>query len=145
MAFLGSKLLLKKTSISTATLNFNLPVLVYFSASWCPPCQRFTPMLIEFYQKVNDKSKECEVILASLDKTSQKFEEYFNIMPWLSIPYEQTELTSTLARNYTVQTIPTLVLVNEQGKMLANDCRDQVAANKEKALETFKNILKKSK
>ena len=28
-------------------------VLYYFSAHWCPPCRRFTPMLAEFY-KVNN-------------------------------------------------------------------------------------------
>eukprot|EP01083_Nonionella_stella_P200626 734581_1 len=26
-------------------------VLLYFSASWCPPCKQFTPVLSEFYTK----------------------------------------------------------------------------------------------
>ena len=27
---------------------------IYFSAHWCPPCRNFTPMLAEFYNKVNE-------------------------------------------------------------------------------------------
>ena len=30
-------------------------VLYYFSAHWCPPCRRFTPMLAEFYKVKNSQ------------------------------------------------------------------------------------------
>ena len=30
-------------------------VLYYFSAHWCPPCRRFTPMLAEFYKVSNSQ------------------------------------------------------------------------------------------
>lgn len=32
-------------------------VCLYFSAFWCPPCQNFTPVLKEFYLKVNNVPK----------------------------------------------------------------------------------------
>jgi len=32
-------------------------VCLYFSAFWCPPCQNFTPVLKDFYLKVNKVPK----------------------------------------------------------------------------------------
>ncbi len=37
---------------------------VYFSASWCPPCQRFTPMLIKAYSD-SLKGKNFEIVFVS--------------------------------------------------------------------------------
>ena len=64
---------------STANKYFAL----YFSAKWCGPCRKFTPILIDFY---NDNSN-FEVIFVSLDKDINEFNEYFSKMPWKSLPY----------------------------------------------------------
>lgn len=37
---------------------------VYFSASWCPPCQRFTPKLVEAYTS-SLKDKNLEIVFVS--------------------------------------------------------------------------------
>jgi thiol-disulfide isomerase/thioredoxin len=50
---------------------------LYFSASWCPPCKAFTPLLTEFY---NTAKKTCpdefEIIFVSSDRTQEEFDEY---------------------------------------------------------------------
>jgi nucleoredoxin len=60
---------------------------VYFSAHWCPPCRAFTPILSEFYKKVNEASKVLEVVFCSSDGNDAAFERYFAEMPWLAVPY----------------------------------------------------------
>ena len=37
---------------------------VYFSASWCPPCKRFTPKLVEAYTN-HLKGKNLEIVFVS--------------------------------------------------------------------------------
>ena len=143
MAFLGKSLLLAKKTVSLETLNFKIPLLIYFSASWCPPCRAFTPILVDFYNSVNSKEKKCEVVFASLCRSDLDYAGYYDKMPWLSIPYSERKLVENLGMKYGVKTVPSLILVDEQGKALFNDCRREVENKKEKALETFKNYLSK--
>ena len=58
---------------------------LYFSAHWCPPCRLFTPILIDFYNKINEKEKKFEIIFISSDQSSQQFDEYYNTMPWAAV------------------------------------------------------------
>jgi len=49
---MGSSLVVKLgKKTHTRTLTNNGRVLIYFSAKWCSPCRKFTPELIEFYNK----------------------------------------------------------------------------------------------
>lgn len=51
-------------------------VLVYFSAHWCPPCQRFTPILADFY-KDHSERLGFEILFVSSDRKEQKMMDYF--------------------------------------------------------------------
>jgi nucleoredoxin len=52
--------------ISVDTLKQNDVVGVYFSGSWCAPCQKFTPQLIETYKTLKQAAdKKFEVIFVS--------------------------------------------------------------------------------
>ena len=141
MAFLGKSLISKTGTSLTSTISFTSPFLIYFSASWCPPCRGFTPALIEFYNKVNSPSKQCEIVFASLDESKQEYEEYYKKMPWLAFPFEEKQLVSELAKKYLVESIPSLILVNAQGDNLLKDCRSEVANRGVGALKVFKDLL----
>ena len=143
MAFLGKTLLCKPGMSIPNTLSFKTPLLIYFSASWCPPCRGFTPVLTDFYNAVNSPTKQCEIIFASLDQSDQEFKDYFSKMPWLAIQYEEKDLINQLAQKYSVQSIPSLVQINGKGESLISDCRSEVASKGVSALILFKQALLK--
>jgi nucleoredoxin len=88
---------------------------LYFSAQWCPPCQQFTPMLIETYNKLKKEGKDFEIVYISRDRDAKGFNEYFHKMPWLAIPYENTSVSrSMLSKAMGVDGIPCLVMVDQE-------------------------------
>lgn len=72
----------KKTDKASSSSDNNNPPLLglYFSASWCPPCQRFTPLLIDFYKIAKEVSpNDFEIVFISSDKNQEEFDEYVSI------------------------------------------------------------------
>ena len=100
-------------------------------------------VLSDFYIALNSPVPQVEVIFASLDENKESFESYYSKMPWLSLPFEEKELIEGLSRKYNVQTIPTLLLVNSNGDVLADNCRNLVVSKGNAALEVFKSLLPK--
>ncbi len=62
--FRNGNLLSKDGQVSALDALRGKYVGVYFSASWCPPCQRFTPMLVEAYTS-SLKAKNLEIVFVS--------------------------------------------------------------------------------
>jgi len=83
-------------------------VMLYFSASWCPPCRAFTPALIDFY-KQNKANKNFEVVFCSWDSNEKEFDTYYGTHPWLAMKRKDVD---ELANQLGVRTIPSLVVVN---------------------------------
>ncbi|CAH1232255.1 NXN [Branchiostoma lanceolatum] len=108
------------------------PVGLYFSAHWCPPCRKFTPVLAQAYQKIKDDNKDFEIIFASSDRAPESFNDYFKTMPWLALPYEDPR-KKTLSQMYGIAGIPTLIIVEnlQTGKIITKEGRDAVIADPE--------------
>ncbi len=55
-----------------------------------------------------------EIILVSQDKHDFAFDDYFKMMPWLSLSFENKEFRYFLKDYYKIKGIPTLILIDSQ-------------------------------
>jgi nucleoredoxin len=105
-------------------------VALYFSAYWCPPCQRFTPELAETYKAIKAARDDFELVFVSGDRDAAQFREYFATMPWLALPFEEKRYEA-LSSHFEVEGIPTLVLLSPEGKVITTKGRAAVSADPE--------------
>ncbi|XP_047318776.1 probable nucleoredoxin 1 [Impatiens glandulifera] len=95
-------------------------VALYFSASWCGPCKRFTPTLVEAYNELTSKG-DFEIVFVSADEDEESFTSYFSKMPWLAIPYSDSEVRESLDSVFEVNGIPFLVFIDDTGEVVMNE------------------------
>ncbi|KAK7200041.1 tryparedoxin 1 [Novymonas esmeraldas] len=108
-------------------------VFFYFSASWCPPCRGFTPLLKEFYDKLHE-SKNFEVIFTSWDEEEDDFNGYYAKMPWLAIPFSKRNIVEALTKHFKVNSIPTMIGVDaDSGDIVTTRARQMVVTDPEGA------------
>lgn len=98
---------------------------LYFSASWCGPCRRFTPTLVEVYNEVEPKG-DFEVVFITADEDDESFNSYFSKMPWLAIPFSDSDTRSSLDELFHVRGIPHLVLLDGTGKVVTEEGVDVI-------------------
>ena len=95
-------------------------VMLYFTASWCPPCRRFTPKLAELYSA--QKERRVEVILVSRDEDDKDAADYRSHMPWLCLPDDGREGADEICNLCQVRGIPQLlVLEGATGEVLCEN------------------------
>jgi nucleoredoxin len=135
----GSTLVNKKSSIQTSSLNSVPLVLIFASASWCPPCRQFFPNLVSFYNTANHSSKRIEIIWLSLDRTPDDFNSIKKNIPWVAVPYETQQIERILGR-YDIEIIPKLYLLNRDGSIAHTECRQDIITKGQEALNEWMQI-----
>jgi nucleoredoxin len=137
--------LIKKTDVYALTQVIEYEKFgLYFSAHWCPPCRLFTPVLVDFYNKINEKEKKLEIIFVSNDQSPQQFNEYYKTMPWCAVNFDD-DIRDTLGEAFQINGIPTLLVFDNKGKKLCDDARTIIEENydkktKESALKAFEKL-----
>ena len=96
-------------------------IALYFSAHWCGPCRKFTPQLVEFYNRVAAQHPEFEVIFVSDDRSAPEMQTYMRElnMPWPAIDYQKLAERAAI-KKYSGAGIPCLVLLDATGKVLSD-------------------------
>ena len=94
-------------------------ILLYFSASWCPPCRAFTPLLKSAYPMFKDNN--VEIVFVSRDHSKQHFEEYYATMPWLAVDYKNTQYRQELSEARSKNQIPFLWVLDRNGKSITEE------------------------
>ena len=98
---------------------------MYFSAHWCAPCKKFTPKLIEAYNKLQAEGKPFEVVFCSMDNDASEYAEYYGPMPWCTIGF-QCPVLNKLKEQLGVEGIPYFVLFDAEGNVITADGRSAV-------------------
>merc|ERR1712159_365782 len=99
----------------------------------------FTPVLAEKCKKWNEKEKNIEVIFVSCDQEESDFKEYYGTMPWLALPFQDQRIEK-LEQKFKVNSIPRLVIVGKDEKILQEKGVWDVLTEEEKAIESWKKL-----
>lgn len=109
-------------------------VAVHFGASWCPPCNAFLPVLMDFYANVKREvgADEFEVVFVSADTEQTHFEEYFNKTSFCALPFDTPpEVLANLRQVYGARGVPHIVVLDSSGAIKEANCRYTITSNKE--------------
>jgi peroxiredoxin len=103
-------------TVSLADYRGKKTVVVSYWASWCGPCKVELPELREFYKRYHKADANFEILAISIDEQKADAEQYAAAeklpFPVLFDPQSKT------AEAYSVEGIPTLFVIDQDGKIV---------------------------
>lgn len=94
--------------------------LIDFWASWCAPCRQENPKVVTLYNEFH--SKGLNIISVSLDEDAESWKEAIakDGLIWTQVS-NLKEMKDPIAIQYGVTQIPTTILIDANGKVIARD------------------------
>jgi thiol-disulfide isomerase/thioredoxin len=123
----GKSLAIKGTGLQNEIVDsspyLGKPVLIVFGASWASPVKQDLPELIKVYNKYHGRG--LEIIGVDLDNDRGELDAFLkeNHLAWRQI-FEAGGMDSRLAVEYGIISLPTMFLVDAQGKVVNRNLRN---------------------
>jgi nucleoredoxin len=91
--------------------------------SWCSPCARFTPKLIQTYNNLTQRGEQVEIVLCTLDQMPDCYQSYTTKLPWLAIPFHSSGLSQRLLTKFEIahHGIPHVAIILPNSSLLDVD------------------------
>lgn len=101
-------------------------VILDFWASWCGPCRASIPGVKELYAKYKDKG--LEIVGVSCDRKPEDWRKASEEeqLPWINLI--DTQDANRAATKYAVHYIPSMFLLDQEGKMIGKMNHDELDA-----------------
>mmetsp|Transcript_106936 Transcript_106936/g.312718 ORF Transcript_106936/g.312718 Transcript_106936/m.312718 type:complete len:331 (-) Transcript_106936:147-1139(-) len=134
-------LVLIRRNFEEAELKPGKVVVLYFASS-SQESRGFTATLRRFHEHVKSSGKPIEIIYVSSEKTEPEFRHTFSKEhgEWLAVAWKCHSWRDGMAKQYSVQGVPDLVVVNDKGDAVRRGVVQEVreaSSSKERALATF--------
>ncbi|GAB5355756.1 hypothetical protein AAMO2058_000232700 [Amorphochlora amoebiformis] len=155
LGWLGDTLLSGRKEVPTKDALSGVKTLgIYFSASWCIPCKKFTPLMQAVYEAKKEANEGFEIVFVHRDREKKHFEDYYATMPWLAVPYDKAVKIGKdiqLALKTKVSSIPTLlivdpklgILIEKEGRARIHEYQQELAMKGDKRQLTSHDAVKR--
>ena len=114
-------------------------VLLDFWASWCVPCRKENPLIVDLYNEF--KPKGLEIVGISLDDTTRNpnaKRDWLNAIEKDNLSWAQLSqlngFESSVCKEYGIESIPSTFLIDENGIIIARNLRGTNLHNKIKEI-----------
>jgi thiol-disulfide isomerase/thioredoxin len=96
-------------------------VLIHFWGSWCGPCRRENPHLVDLYAKYKDKG--FEIMSIAIERNPAGWQKAIEAdgMNWPIQAMESGNFDGPVASMFNVKEIPSLYLVNKEGVLMTRN------------------------
>lgn len=93
-------------------------VLLQFWGSWCGPCRRENPFLVNMYNKYHEKGFEILSIAMEGDRRQWLNAIEYDGMTWPAQAMESYQFDGPVTKQYNIKSIPATFLINPEGTIM---------------------------